>query len=203
MDALPPPPPIIAPSRATHLSAPSDIYARDARETELCDRADSPDWLYLGGLLALDVGAAFVQSAVKYTDSIPLRYVGPASVGFAWGATLGGGYLSLPKCEPHWISHSPREGGVRETWPLAIAIAAIAAVTAPVIFAVESGFNQPIEWTTQERMAHVFTAGGMALAGSLLPYLLPPRTWRAARELQRLRLSTDAKGAVFMYSVRF
>jgi hypothetical protein len=41
----------------TYAYAPGDIYPRTDRERDLCDRASRPDWLYLGGLAALDVGA--------------------------------------------------------------------------------------------------------------------------------------------------
>ena len=181
---------------------PNDIYPRNAREAELCDSADTPDWLYLGGLVALDVGAVFEQSAVKYSDSQVLRYTGPVAVGLTWGAMLGGGYLSLPKCEPHWVPGAPREGNVRVTWPMALAVAMLSAATAPIVAAVEYGYTYP-ETSTLERTGHVVTASIAGFVGALLPYALPPKTWRAARELEQLRATVDSRSAVLSYSMRF
>jgi hypothetical protein len=188
---------------ATQRAAPGDIYPRSTREAELCDRADTPDWLYMGVLLALDVAAVWEHGEVKYADSVAVRLTGPGAIGLAWGATLGGGYLSLPKCEPHWVPSPPREGDVTNPWPLALSLGALSAITAPVIVAVVNGFDVPLEWTTAERSGRVITAAGAALVGSLLPYLVPPKTWRASRELERLRVSSNGQGAFLSYGFRF
>jgi hypothetical protein len=36
-----------------------------------------------------------------------------------------------------------------------------------------------------------------------LPYLLPPKTWRAARELEKIRAGATASGAYLSYRVAF
>lgn len=48
-------------------------------------------------------------------------------------------------------------------------------------------------------------ASGFGIAGALLPYLLPPKTWRAAKELERLRAAPteDGRGAFVSWRVRF
>ena len=47
--------------------------------------------------------------------------------------------------------------------------------------------------------------GGVAggFTGALLPYVLPPKTWRAAKELEHIRAGADTTGAWINYSVRF
>jgi hypothetical protein len=51
---------------------------------------------------------------------------------------------------------------------------------------------------------HVVVAGIAGFAGALLPYLAPPRTWRAARELHRIRFGADGRGQAFLsYSAPF
>ncbi len=199
MDSLPPPPP-------AYVAGPTDIYPRGKREEELCDRASRPDWLYMGGLVALDVGAIWYGSSgmVKYSDDVPLRaIVGPGMIGATWGATITGLWLALPKCEPHWVDEAPREGGVRATWPLALSLALLAGATAPIINGIAIGYNLPIEWSTPEREVHVVVAGLAGFGGALVPFLLPPRTWSAARELDRLRLGYDGRSAFVRYEGTF
>jgi hypothetical protein len=191
---LPPPPPAAVAPAESPRPAPGDIYPRDARERALCATASRPDWLYLGDLVALDVlGAMFgSKGVIKYSDSVVLRYSAPAVVGLTWGATVGGGWLALPKCSPSWVGEAPPEGGVRETWPLALAFALLAGATAPVYNGILVGNTLPVDWSTLEREAHIATAALAGFAGALLPYLLPPRTWAAARELERVRLGIGA-----------
>jgi hypothetical protein len=174
--------------------APSDIYPRTPRERELCLQASRPDWLYLGALVALDsVAIAFASNGtVKYDENIFLRYGAPFSVGLTWGATVGGAWLALPQCSPSWVGEAPPEGRMRETWTLAMAFALLAGVTAPVVNGIAIGSTLPASWTTEEREAHLFTAALAGFGGALLPYLLPPRTWSAARELEKLRLGVSA-----------
>ena len=210
MDSAPPPAtPLTDPP--AYVYGPSDIYplastgpsGSRSREEELCGKADHPDWLYLGGLLALDVGAIYVATGpLKYATAPEVRGIGPALIGFTWGATITGSYLAMPKCDPHWVSYPPREGDVRDRLPLALTLALVSAVTAPIIMAVATG-PQPDNWTTQERMARLFVAGGSALVGAVVPYLLPPKTYRAARELERIRIGADAHGAFGSYTIRF
>jgi hypothetical protein len=173
----------------------------------LCARASEPDWAYLAGLAALDVGAIWLFSShdIKYTASVPLRMSGPVMIGVTWGATVGGAWLALPKCSPHWIGEPPPEGDVRATWPLALALALLAGATAPIINGIAIGsYNLPLEWSTFEREMHVVAAGLAGFGGALLPYLLPPRTWSAAREIQRIRFGADHHGGLLLgYSVAF
>lgn len=202
MDSLPPQPP------PAYAAAPSDIYPRNADEEKLCAEASHPDWFYLGGLLALDVGAIGYGSSadIKFSTSEPVRtLIGPGLIGLAWGATIGGTWLALPKCEPHWVGETPPEGGVRATWPLALSLALLAGATAPIVNAIAIGsYNLPLEWSTEERAMHLVVAGVAGFGGALLPYLLPPRTWAAARELDRLRFGTDGHGNAYIgYSAVF
>jgi hypothetical protein len=45
---------------------------------------------------------------------------------------------------------------------------------------------------------HIVVAGVAGVAGAFLPYLLPPRTWAAARELEHLRVEVDGRGDPFL-----
>jgi hypothetical protein len=201
LDSPPLPPPIVD----SHVYAAGDIFPLGAREEELCARASHPDWVYLGALVALDAAALWFGSSdtVKYASSVPLRLSGPALVGVTWGATVGGAWLSLPKCSPHWIGPSVREGTASATWPLAISLALLAGATAPVINGIAIGSNLPLEWTTLERESHLVVAGLAGFAGALLPYAIPPRTWSAAQELNRIRLGASARGAFVSYTAAF
>ncbi len=209
MDSLPPPSAsIAAPASdppADYAYAPGDIYPRGSREEKLCATASQPDWLYLGGLALLDAGAIWAGSseAIKYSDSIPVRITGPAMIGLTWGATVGGAWLALPKCSPHWVGETPREGAVRESWPLALSFALLAGATAPIVNGIANGSNLPQSWSTVEREMHLVTAGVLGFGGALLPYLLPPRTWAAARSLDRLRFGFDARGGFVGYAATF
>ncbi len=207
MDAAPPPasPPNDPPA---YVYAPSDIYPVGERERDLCAKADHPDWIYLGGLLALDVGSIWLNGRLMLNqDSAGLRLLGPAAVGFSWGATIGGGYLALPKCDPHWVTYAPREGDVRATWPLALTLALVGGMMgATITGVVTTAASTPEElkiWSTEERAARLWIAGGMGFIGALVPYLLPPQTWRASRELAHIRATADSHGAYLNYSVAF
>jgi hypothetical protein len=208
VDALPPPPP------PSYAYAPGDIYPRGEREKELCATASHPDWLYLGGLAALDVAAfwSVTTDEFKFDPSIYVRMTGPVVMGLAWGATVGGAWLALPKCDPHWVGSAPPEGDVRANWPIALSLALLAGASAPVIYGMgvypcndprcQSGL--PNVWSTEEREVHIIVAGLAGFGGALLPYLLPPRTWSSARELERLRLGADTRGNVTIgYAVPF
>jgi hypothetical protein len=205
LDAAPPPQAVSPLAEAAYVYAPTDVAPKGQREAELCDRASRTDWLYLGALLALDVGGIFVeaQGGLQNSDTTALHFVGPVALGLPWGATLGGGYLALPKCDPQWVTAPAREGDVRASWPLALAIGLLAGATAPVIDSIVIG-GYPQQWSTTERSLHVLTAGVAGFTGALVPYLLPPRTWSAARELQRLRVGgTSGAGLQFAYAVSF
>jgi hypothetical protein len=124
---------------------------------------------------------------------------GPVVIGVVWGATVGGSWLALPKCDPHWIGEPAREGAVRARWPLALSLALLAGATAPIANAIAIGYTQPASWSDFERAMHVVAAGVAGFGGALLPYVLPPRTWTAARELDRIRFGMDARGAFIGY----
>jgi hypothetical protein len=191
--------------------APGDIYPRDDRERRLCRQASQPDWWYLLGLAALDTGAVAYGSSyrVKWEDvkqdaaTVTFRLSGPFTIGLAWGATIGGGWLALPKCSFEWVGESPREGAIRENWPVTLALALLAGSTAPVINGIVIGFALPPRWTTFEREMHLVTAGVAGFGGALLPYLLPPRTAAAARELDKLRFATDGRSVFLGYTTTF
>jgi hypothetical protein len=215
LDSLPPEPPV-----PPAVYAPGDIYPRGPRERELCAAAGRPDWLYLGGLLALDVGAIALgtSQAIKYfagstPGAVAVRLSGPAAIGLTWGATVGGAWLALPACDARWVGEMPREGAVRATWPVALSLALLAAATAPIVNAIAIGGcdassatcqgGLPADWTTLEREMHVVTAAIAGFGGALLPYVLPPRTWAAAREIDRLRFGAGGRGAYVGYAVAF
>jgi hypothetical protein len=153
--------------------------------------------VYLGALAALDAGSIWFGSSdwIKYGRSLPLRMTGPALVGLTWGATVGGAWLALPKCSQTWVGEPPMEGDVRDTWPFAVSFGLLAAITAPIVNGIAVGSNLPLEWSTEERLGHVLLAGVAGLGGALLPYVLPPRTWRAAKEIYRLRLAGGGASA--------
>jgi hypothetical protein len=197
----PPPPP---PPPPAYVYAATDERPRGPREIELCAKASTPDWLYFGAGVVLMAGAITLDNEVKYASSIYVRQLGPSSVGLTWGFTLGGGYLSIPKCSMDYVGSPPPEGDVRVSWPVAVAFAALAGVTAPVIVATENGVESPF-WTDGERAMRVVLASGFGVAGALLPYALPPKTWRAYKELRHLRAGTteDGKGAFVSWGVRF
>ena len=201
LDALPPAPLTASPtvSPAAYVYAPGDIAPRGERERELCASASHPDWLYLGGLLVADAAAVWFDSTdtVKVSGSLALRMTGPALLGLAWGATVGGAWLALPKCSPGWVDAPPREGNVREAWPLALSLAILAGATAPIVNGIAVG-DLPQSWTTLERQMHLVAAGVAAFGSALLPYLLPPRTWSAAREIDRIRFAADGRGGAFL-----
>jgi hypothetical protein len=211
LDALPAPPP------AHYSDAPGDIYPRDDRERDLCARAGQPDYLYLGALVAIDAAAFWAGSSVpiKYATNIPIQYTGPLMIGLAWGATVGGAWMAFPKCSTEWVDSSPREGRVRATWPLALSLALLAGTTAPIVNAIAWGNctapqpqvcqtgNLPTAWSTFDREMHIVAAGLAGAGGALLPYLIPPRTWAAAHELDKIRFGADGQGGFISYSATF
>jgi len=215
LDALPPASAQPSSDPPAYTYAPSDIYPVGERERELCGKADHPDWLYLGGLLVLDVAGVFANAQLTATDgnarpyvsSSAVRQLGPAAIGLSWGATIGGGYLALPKCEPHWVSYAPREGEVRSPWPLALTLAMVGgmfgASMTGVFTTLQTSSVDQRTWSTEERAARLWIGGATGFIGALLPYVIPPRTWSAARELARIRATADAHGVGVAYSIAF
>jgi hypothetical protein len=185
-------------------AAPGDIHPRSPREQELCARASHPDWLYLGALAAIGAGGIAYGSwqPARNSDELAVRMVAPSVVGLTWGTVVGGVWLALPQCNDNWVATPPREGNVRTHWELALSLAVLAGATAPIINGIIIG-SDPNSWTTLEREMHLVAAGVAGFAGAFLPYLLPPRSWSAARELDHLRLGADGRSVSLGYSVTF
>jgi hypothetical protein len=194
--------------------AASDYYARDAHERELCESASHPDWLYLAIPPLLVAGAITLDAQVfKYdwatfgggkdtNGSTVVRDIGPMLVGATWGLFMGSFYPSMPKCSPHFVSTMPPEGEVRTMWPIALAFAILAGATAPVIDYIAIG-PVPEGWSDAERVSRIVLAGAFAFGGALIPYLLPPKTIRATRELLNLRATVSAQSSFVSYTFQF
>ncbi|HVH45643.1 MAG TPA: hypothetical protein VM925_24985 [Labilithrix sp.] len=196
--ALPP-----APDQAPYVYAATDIRPRQTREIELCERASSFDWQYTGAFALGFATSVYLNiDILKHNGQPGIRLLGPGLVGFTWGGFLSGGYLSLPKCDPLWAYGPPPEGNVRMQWPLATAIAIVSGVTAPIMDYVFLGAVKR-EWLVTERTARVFVGAGLGVLGSLFPYLLPPRTWAAAKEIERMRVQGLPGGAQVSYTLAF
>ncbi len=186
----------------------SDMGARNAVEKRLCERADRTDWLYIGGTLAANAASIGADVTLVNGSTKPgVRLVGASLVGLTWGAALGGVYLSLPKCDPTWISHPTVEGAVRSEWPVALSVAALASITAPIIVCLEQGTCAPntrTDYGPDERALRVLLPMSLSFVGALVPYVLRPSTYRAAKELERLRVETDGTSSSYVrYTVRF
>lgn len=183
--------------------AATDIGPRNQEERDLCAKASHPDWLYLGGLIVADVGSIYLDAQFfKQSNAAPVRFLGPTFVGLSFGASIGGGYLALPKCSSTWVPSAGREGDVRHDWPVALALAGLSAGFAPIVFGIEAG-QWYTQWSPAERSARIVVASVAGFTGALLPYLLPPKTWRAQKELQHLRASGDQTGMMFTYTLSF
>ncbi|MBX3230415.1 MAG: hypothetical protein KIT84_03225 [Labilithrix sp.] len=199
----PPAPPPSHYEEPPYVYAPSDIRPRQAREIELCEQASGFDWMYTGAFALSFVGSVYLNiKHLKHMSPAPVRFIGPTLVGFTWGGFLGGGYLSLPKCDPLYAPGPGPDGNVRTTWPMALAIAMLAGVSAPIM---DYNFLGPVKpfWEVAERSARVFIAGGFGVLGSLFPYLVPPRTWSAAKEIEKMRIEGYRDGAILSYRVIF
>lgn len=186
-----------------YVYAATDIRPRQAKEIELCKQASHFDWMYAGTFAAAFAGSVYLNVGhLKNMGPATVRFIGPSLVGFSWGGLLSGGYLSLPKCDPLWAQGPPPEGNVRAVWPMATAIAILAGVTAPIM---DWNFLGPAKksWEVEERSARVFIAGGFGVLGALFPYLLPPTTWSAAREIERMRIDGYRDGATVSYARTF
>jgi len=78
----------------------------------------------------------------------------------------------------------------------------VAGATAPILNGVVVG-TLPMDWSNTERAMHVVTAGVAGFAGALLPYLLPPASWSASRELEKIRVGADAGTLTLGYVTLF
>ena len=196
VDALPPSPP-------AYVYAATDYRPRGAREVELCASASHIDYLYMGTVVLSFAASIYTDvHYVQYARAPGVRLIGPALVGLTWGGVLGGGYLAQPKCSPDWIVSAPPEGNFRLSWPLAAALGLLAGASAPILMAYETG-PVPYEWPVWERSSRVLVAAGSGFLGALLPYALPPKTWRAAKELEKIRARGDSTGAFVSYTLKF
>lgn len=201
----PPPkdPPAIVEPWQTYQYAASDNAPRQGREIELCKTASHFDWMYTGFAAVGTIASEYVNLQVLKRQEEPgVRLIGPGTTGFFWGLFLSGGYLSLPKCDPNWAYGPPPEGNIRADWPMALTLAMVSIVTAPAIDYVFLG-AVPVHWTTLERSSRVVIAMGAGVTGSLLPYLLPPKTWAARKEIERLRVGTLSGGPYVSYGFAF
>ena len=215
MDAqAPPPPPAVVepappPPRLGAVAAQGN-YARDARERDLCESASHPDWLYLSIPPLLVAGAIALDTQVfKNWDygnggagSAVVRDIGPGMIGLTWGLFIGSFMPSMPKCSPHYVSTTPPEGQVATPWPVALSFAFLAGMTAPIVDYIVIG-SVPDAWTDAERVSRIVLSGALAFGAALLPYLLVPKTVRAARELERIRATVTAQGAYVSYTLPF
>lgn len=201
--AQPPKPAILPPDSPGYTYGPTEYRPRQSREIALCNEASDFDWMYSGSMLLGFVGSQYASLGyLKHSDTPAVRMIGPGLIGFFWGGLLSGSYLSLPKCDPLWAWGPPPEGNVRAQWPLATAITLLAMVTAPAMDFVFLG-PVPIDWPVQERSIRVFVAMGTGALGSLFPYLLPPKTWAAKKEIERIRIGEVAGGPFLSYGYTF
>ena len=183
--------------------AATDIRPRQQKEIELCEKASHFDWQYTGAMVLLTAGSVALNIGyLKHHGPASIRMIGPMTEGFFWGGFLGGGFLSLPKCDPLWAVGPPPEGNVRASWPIATAITVLAAVTAPFI---DYTFLGPVKagWSTEEKSARIFVAGAFGAIGALFPYVLPPRTWAAARQIEKMRVEGYRDGGILSYRLVF
>lgn len=224
MDALPPDPSPPGP----YVYAASDFRPRQTREIELCERASTTDWVYLSGLGAGLVASIALDTAVfrqigtrreaenetweaweartKGDLSLPAgRTFGAGLVGLSVGALVGGMYLAFPKCDRMNAYGPPPEGSARKVWPTALTLALASAALGPIMVAIESGapYGRVLEWEVSERAVHFIVPVFTGFAGAFLPYLFPPKTWRAAREIERIRAGVAGNGAYVGYTFRF
>ncbi len=168
----------------------------------MCEKAAKTDWLYLSVAGLTTVGAVWLNGETKFAPSVPIRFAGPATIGLSVGWLVGSLPLALPQCSETGMRFGGREGDVRSYFFLGASLALGSAALASITMAIATG-QQPQEWSTLERSARVATASAFAFGGALLPYLLPPKTWRAAEELRKLRFEAGAESAFVGYSTSF
>lgn len=190
---------------SSQTSAAAPYRAGTREEADLCRTASHFGWAYLGSLVLADAGTIILDSQVfQSSNQTGVRLVGPGLVGLSWGWTVGGAYLTLPQCSEDFARTVPTEGTTRSEWPLALSFSLLAAAMAPVVVGVETGEgNQTLVWSPAERVMRLVIASATGVIGSVLPYVLPPRTWRAARKLEQLNATPTTHGALLSYAVVF
>jgi hypothetical protein len=213
VDALPadlPPTVQVAPARPAAVQPAPPVAAAEYRpasglEADLCRDAGSFDWAYMGVMVLADAGTITLDSqAFQSSGAAAVRLLGPGLVGLSWGWTVGGAYLTLPQCSSSFARPHPLEGDSRSVWPLALSFSILAAATAPVVVGLETGEGtQTQQWSAAERVTRLVLAGGTGVVGSVMPYVLPPSTWRALRRLERLHAGADARGVALSYTLTF
>jgi hypothetical protein len=205
VDATPP----LPPPHDTEMVAPAapapELPGAVSAERDACARASRVDVPYLGAMVLADAGTVVLDvEAFRSSGQPGVRMVGPALIGLSWGWSVGGAYMTLPQCTPGWRPGQAPEGDTRRVGPLTLSFSLLAAAMGPVIVGVETGQgSSTLAWAPGERVLRLVVAGGAGVVGSLLPYVLPPRPWRALRELEHLRAGADAHGAVVSYAIRF
>ncbi len=181
---------------------PGDIYPRGERERRLCEKAATTDWLYLSAAGVATIGSVWVNAETKYSSPWPVRFLGPASIGLSMGWLIGSLPLALPQCSETGMRFGGREGDVRKPAIVAISLALGSAALSSITMAIATG-QQPQAWDNAERAGRVITTSSFAISGALLPYLLPPKTWRAAEELRKMRFEVNEARAFLTYSTSF
>ena len=61
----------------------------------------------------------------------------------------------------------------------------------------------PIAWSSGERASRIILAGTIAFGTAFIPYLIPPKTVWAARQLQHLRATVSAQSSYVSYTFHF
>ena len=201
----PPPPVVYDKEPPAHAYAATDIRPVTQREKDLCAKADHHDWLYIGGTAALTAATITVDNLYFGGTKEPaLRLIGSSTIGIAWGAFVGGTYLSLPKCDPLYVHHAPPEGEVRGEWAVTAGLATLSMLTAPFVIALFQGVRQTDDpRPVYERSLNVLIPAGLAFGATWLPHLIPPRTWSASQELQNIRLNVTTQGGQLGYGFLF
>jgi hypothetical protein len=198
-----------APAAPAAAAAPpvgaGQLGARSQEEAELCRDAGRFDWPYLSLLVAADAGTIALDSQVfQSSGQAAVRLIGPGLVGLSWGWSVGGAYLTLPQCSSDWVRSRALEGSTRSELPLAISFTVLAAAMGPVIVGVETGDGQgTLAWSPGERVMRLVIAGATGAVGAVMPYVLPPRTWRALRKLDALQAGVADRGGFVGYRVAF
>jgi hypothetical protein len=199
---------IVAPApagTASSIVGAGQLGARSQEEAELCRDAGRFDWPYLSLLVAADAGTIVLDSQVfQSSGQAAVRLLGPGLVGLSWGWSVGGAYLTLPQCSADWVRSRPLEGSRRSELPLAISFTVLAAAMGPVVVGVETGDGpSTLAWSPGERVMRLVIAGATGAVGSVMPYVLPPRTWRALRKLEALQAGVADRGGFVGYRVAF